>query len=196
MRHKTNDAGGVDAPPKKLAPAKSGLIEAYAEIAPRIRRIGARCAVNADDVVQDACERMLRRGRPASIEDPVRYLFRVARNLIVDRQRSRSREIGLFDFAAEPDAASDRFNPERILDGKQRLDMILAAIRQLPQRCREAFELLRFEGMSYAAIARRMGISTSMVEKHIAEAMARLVRTLDRIDGDGEPEDRGGSGVN
>jgi RNA polymerase sigma-70 factor (ECF subfamily) len=186
------DEGGPDLGP----PEKRDRVKAYLELAPRVRRIGARHSLNADDLVQDAYVRMLRGDREASIHDPVRYLFRIVRNLVVDRQRALARETKLFDSGADPEAVGGAFDPERILDGKQRLDLIMAAVRELPPRCREAFELLRFEGLSYAAIARRMGISTSMVEKHIAEAMARLVRTLDRIDGDGEPEDRGGSGVN
>jgi RNA polymerase sigma-70 factor (ECF subfamily) len=155
------------------------LADAYSEISPRIRRMGARQAVDGDDVLQDACVRVLRQDGAGRVGDPVSYLFRVARNLLIDRQRSLKRERNLFDLSTDPESAfSDRFDPERILDGKERLDIALEAIGALPPRCREAFVMNRFEGQNYAMIARTMGISTSMVEKHIAEAMLRLVRAV------------------
>lgn len=131
----------------------------------------------SEDMAQEACVRALEMPQPDRVRDPIRYVLRIARNLLVDRARKRVRDALLVDslLTVEPDAGNTA-DPERILAGKQELRRVLAAIEKLPPRCREAFILHRFDGLSYAAIARRMGVSTSMVEKHIAEAMLRLHR--------------------
>jgi RNA polymerase sigma factor (sigma-70 family) len=168
------------------AKAKRALAAAYVEIAPHLGRMGARRSLDGEDIGQDAVVRVLHAqdsaaGSGGSIESPVRYLFRVARNLFVDAERGRARERLVIDPAADLESRADsRADPERILAGRERLEQALAVIEDLPPRCREAFRLHRFDGLSYVAIARRMGISPSMVEKHIAEAMLRLVRALGR----------------
>jgi RNA polymerase sigma-70 factor (ECF subfamily) len=157
------------------------LAAAYGEVAPQLVRMGARHALDGEDIGQDAIVRVLQVKDQSAIEDPVRYLFRVARNLFVDAQRSRGRERALIDADADLDGKADnKADPERALAGKERLERALAVIEDLPPRCRQAFRLHRFDGLSYAAIAREMAISPSMVEKHIAEAMLRLGRALGR----------------
>jgi RNA polymerase sigma-70 factor (ECF subfamily) len=137
------------------------------------RREGRR--EDAEDVAQDACVHVLRLTTPQTVREPARYLARIAQNLAIDRGRRRKREAALFDSSADAELAGrNGLDPERITSGEQALMRALAAIAELPPRCREAFELHRFEGLSYIAIAHRMGISVSMVEKHIAEAMLRL----------------------
>jgi RNA polymerase sigma factor (sigma-70 family) len=151
----------------------------YAEFAGRFRRSGHRRGPDAEDVVQDACVRVLQLERSDSIGDPVRYLLRVARNLVVDCFRSKLRAPEHLDWSDCANAGTaGSSDPERILAGRQQLEIVLAAIQRLPPRCAEAFNLHRFAGLSYAAIARRMGVSTSMVEKHVAEAMLRLNQSL------------------
>jgi RNA polymerase sigma-70 factor (ECF subfamily) len=162
---------------------RAKLAEACREIVTETRRRHSRGAADADDVAQDACVRALDLPAPQRVRDPLRYLFRVARNLVIDRRRRRVRDAALSESLAVIErGAKDPADPERILAGKQDLERVLVAIASLPPRCQEAFTLHRFGAMSYAAIARRMGVSTSMVEKHIAEAMVRVTRALFAVD--------------
>jgi RNA polymerase sigma factor (sigma-70 family) len=159
--------------------AKFRMASAYREIGPHLNRMGARRSLDGEEIAQDAVLRVLQVKDGAAIDDPLRYLFRVARNLFVDAERSRARERTKIDPAADLETRADSAaDAERVLAGKERLEQALAVISDLPPRCRLAFRLHRFEGLSYVAIAREMGISPSMVEKHIAEAMLRLVRAL------------------
>jgi RNA polymerase sigma-70 factor (ECF subfamily) len=158
---------------------QTNLADACREIAAEGRRRNSQGAVDADDVAQEACARVLDLPAPHNVREPLRYLFRIARNLVIDRRRKRAREAVLSESLAVIEfGSSNPADPERILAGKQDLARVLAAIESLPPRCREAFTLHRFGGLSYAGIARQMGISTSMVEKHIAEAMLRVTRAL------------------
>jgi RNA polymerase sigma factor (sigma-70 family) len=165
------------APVRTQPDSETKLAEACREVVLDARRRGSR--PDADDVAQDACMRALDLEAPDKVRDPVRYVLRIARNLAIDRRRRRVREAALSEsLAVIEHRSSEPADPERILAGKQDLERVLAAIALLPPRCREAFTLHRFNGLSYPAIARQMGVSTSMVEKHIAEAMLRLTRAL------------------
>eukprot|EP01032_Pedospumella_encystans_P004658 gene4658-5533_t len=50
----------------------------------------------------------------------------------------------------------------------------------LPPRCREAFVLYKFDGLSYAEVAERMGISVRTVEMQLRIAMAACWDCLER----------------
>lgn len=134
----------------------------------------------ADDVLQETCLRVLELKEPEAIREPDRYAGRIARNLFVDRLRRQKRAKVLFiDSADAVEVPDDQPSAERILAGKELLSQVMVEIDRLPVRCREAFILHRFESLTYPAIARSMGISIGTVEKHIAEAMARLARALE-----------------
>jgi len=48
------------------------------------------------------------------------------------------------------------------------------AINGLPERCREVFELSRYDGMKNHEIAGKLGISVKAVEGHISKALKQL----------------------
>ncbi|WP_430971835.1 RNA polymerase sigma-70 factor [Sunxiuqinia rutila] len=48
------------------------------------------------------------------------------------------------------------------------------AVLQLPEKCREVFELSRFEGLKNREIAEQLGISVKAVEGHITKALKHI----------------------
>lgn len=135
---------------------------------------------NSEDVLQEACLRVLELKEPEAIREPDRYASRIAKNLFVDGLRKQRRSAALFvDFADTVEIPDEQPSAERVLCGKDTLGQVMAEIDRLPPRCKQAFILHRFENLPYPIIARTMGISISTVEKHIADAMGRLARALD-----------------
>lgn len=156
--------------------ADAPIVALYPEIETGLRR-GARSArLDEDDFAQDAVERALRAGRSVRLDDPIRWIARIARNLRIDRQRRRKFEERVFvPLETALEQRDEAIDQERALAAKERLTLAMAVIDGLPARCREAFVAYRFHDRSQAEIARDMGISVSAVEKHIAQAMKKLL---------------------
>lgn len=140
---------------------------------------------DAEDVVQEAFVRFHRAGHQFTTPDARPLLFVIARNLQADQWKSagRRRMLGAEDIHAMdvgPRAlASEQPSADQHLIGRQNLAATAAAIRALPKRTRSAFLLHRFEDLTYRQIAGRLGVSVSMVEKHIAEALRQLKMAQD-----------------
>ena len=57
--------------------------------------------------------------------------------------------------------------------------VVLAAIVNLPPRARQAFELHRFEHLTYQAIAQRMGITKDSVKELMHRALVRIAEEME-----------------
>ena len=60
------------------------------------------------------------------------------------------------------------------------LSRVEAAMLQLKPRTREIFMACRVDGLSYAEISKRTGLSFKVIEKEMARALAHLHRTFGR----------------
>lgn len=67
---------------------------------------------------------------------------------------------------------------ENDTDYKELYSKVLEAVERLPKRRREVFKMNRFEFMSAAEIAERLGLSVRTVEKHLELAMRNIRQTL------------------
>jgi len=156
-----------------LAERYGGVLRAYF-----IKRAPA---ADPDDLVQEVFLRLHSRAEAEAVETPERYIFKVASSVLIDRHRHElARGLGLHDGIEGDFGLVDELSPERTLIGRQEHARAIAALRDLPPRAKAAFTLHRFEHMTYAAIAQRMGISVNGVKHLIARALERLNEQVGR----------------
>lgn len=129
---------------------------------------------DVDEVVQEAYARLWA-ADPNAIRNARAYLYVTARH-IVGEQIRRSRIVAI-DLVADLDALNivdDETSVHRRLSGQEELARLHESLQTLPPKCREAFELKKFQDFSQRRIAEHMGIAESTVEKHLAKAL-RLI---------------------
>lgn len=142
---------------------------------------GRTSADEIDDFVQDSYARVLQACERGPVLHPRGLLFATARNVVRDRIRRRMvaqtfpiaeiDESHVFDPA--PDAAES-------VCRQQEVDLLSAAIADLPLRCREIFVLRKFENLSHREIAQRLGISEHTVEAQLTKGLRRCEEFFSR----------------
>lgn len=138
----------------------------------------------AQDVAQDAYVRMLQLDRTGQVDHATAYLFRVAMNLTTDRLRNliRTRRAALLESPGELDSSA---GPERAAIAAQQLDLVDAALAELPERCRDALLMFRCEDMSQQHIAAQLGVSERMVRSYVVRASTHCRQRMDGLVGAG-----------
>jgi len=153
------------------------------ERVPLLERFLGRLRVRNDDVQDVAQESVARLLRYRDQEPPEAWaalLYRIAINVTRDRARSDRRAPSRESSDAEPDTIASDDSPEQHASDQQALARVRAAILRLPPRCRAVYLMHRVDGLSYPEIARRCGVSTKAVEKHMSHALRELRAARER----------------
>ena len=138
-----------------------------------LRRI--RNHSEAEDLTQEVLLRVAQRGATIDASRPDAYVFQIAANLLRDRgRRHKVRATYQAGLGATEATWVEELDPDRVLQGKQSLSTVLAALRQLPERTRTIFVLFRLENMKQREIADMLGISVRTVEQHVVRASVHL----------------------
>ncbi len=150
----------------------AALEDLYRLGAVRVRAFLARLCANlalADDLTQEAFLRICNaRGSFVSGAPALPWMLAIARNAFLDhtrreRVRRAHREEGARLEATKPQETKEGLGDDALF-ARQMLGVVQQALMTLPVRQREAFILLRFEGLSMAEAAEVLGATQGAVK--------------------------------
>ncbi|HMH90224.1 MAG TPA: SigE family RNA polymerase sigma factor [Streptosporangiaceae bacterium] len=158
--------------------AVSALYQEHYRSLVRLAALLVRDVATAEEVVQDSFVAMHGGwGRLRDTDKALSYL----RQTVVNRSRTVLRHRAVVDRNAPkppPDMPSAEHGAIALLERSA----VVAALRTLPPRQREALVLRYYGNLSEAQIAGAMGISQGAVKSHTARAMIALRAVLERED--------------
>lgn len=131
-----------------------------------------RVRQDIDDVAQEAYLRAYIAEQRESIEEPAHFLFRVAKNLALNRLARKSRRIT--DYIEEASVSIElgtAAGSDEELEAQESLGLYCEAIAALPKKCRQVFLLRKVHGLSHKEIGERMNLSVSSVEKYLRQGI-------------------------
>ena len=154
----------------------------------------------AEDVLQDVFEAFITAYRlPEPIEQAGAWLFRVARNRIIDRFRKKREEPLPLTLSDTHDEATDALwldqmlpdpdaDPEAAFERNQVLEEIGDALAELPLEQRDVFIAHELDGQSFADMAAATGISVNTLLSRKRYAVLNLRTRLRHLNLDPNPD--------
>ena len=131
---------------------------------------------DAEDLVQETYERVLRRPRFLRNEDDLGYLYRALRHTYFNARRAASRRPQIVAKLDDVQAGSLRADvqPERAAE----TNLALEAVAALPQPMREALVAVDVLGLSYAEAGKALGVHENTIPSRLARARLKVAEAL------------------
>jgi len=161
----------------------SSLVKIYIENHSKLIKFVSRIAggkSDAEDIVQDAFFRLS--SAPEAVLSPqvqMSYLFQIVRNLAIDHFRKQS----LINRYSSPEeegmnVPATTATPETTCINQAALTTVAAALQELPDRTRYAFEMYRVHGIPQKEIAKELGVSPTLVNFMIRDALLHCKKAM------------------
>ena len=149
----------------------------YMRYAPSVGRFAyrfIRVREDIDDITHNIfCSLWENRQSLKNPESLKSYLFMMTRNAIFKAYK-HDRIVSEYESAALGEDSADLRDAERIITAKDLLELIELRVAEMPELQREAFRMSRYDHLTYAEIAEKLGISQKTVQYYISQALAEL----------------------
>ena len=130
----------------------------------------------AEDLVQETFERVLRRPRFLHSEDDLGYLLRVLRNTFFSQRRAAGRRPQTTPMPDDMDLIEDRTAPAA--ESRVEAAELYGAISRLPDDFRDALVAIDVVGLSYREAARALRVREATITTRLHRARQRVARDL------------------
>jgi RNA polymerase sigma-70 factor (ECF subfamily) len=133
----------------------------------------------AADITQDVVVRSIASGALARVDNPAAWLYRSARNAVIDHYRTRRAQEPADVLEGWPDP--EAFDEGRPNDATRELARCLGPLLgELPVSAREALTRVDLEGQTQQAAAADAGISVSGMKSRVQRGRRQLRELLER----------------
>jgi RNA polymerase sigma-70 factor, ECF subfamily len=174
---------------KGLLRLKAVLVERYEAMRSQVaHRLGGSGDMAAD-ALHEAYVRLAGRDDLDSVRYPQTYLVNTAVHAAIDRLRSDTRLVSDEEIDGLFDVADEGAGPARTVQGRRDMDRMLDVLEDLPPRQRALLVESRVNGTPRAELARRWGISVTLVGREIQAAHRHCARALEYTGPGGEDDD-------
>jgi RNA polymerase sigma-70 factor, ECF subfamily len=170
-----------------LAAGDSGCLEAFDReleyIFETLQRLGA-IPREVEDLAQEIFVVLHRNWPKLDTSRPLRpYLFGVAFRVVCANRRRRVREIPYPSLDAQDGGAS----PERTLQSKESVALLMAALQRVPLPRRAVLVMHELDGIPIAEIAERLSITRFGAYARLRKAHRELAAAVQRLLREGVP---------
>lgn len=131
---------------------------------------------DAEDLVQDTYERVLRRPRIVRRDDDLGYLYRTLRNTFFNARRTASRRPRVTAELEDVDAVSTRSDSDPALAVETNL--VFEAVAALPDAMREVLVAVDVIGLSYAEAGKALNVHENTIPTRLARARLKVGEAL------------------
>lgn len=151
------------------------LEEIYNLYFPRVYAVAFKYVKNesvALDLVQDSFLKIWNNRKKVHLDLPMeQQLYVITKNVVFDYFRKRLNEEKLLsEYRIDQELEQDQPAPTQ----QDQLKKLHALLELLPERQRDVFKMVKFEGLSYKEVSSRLNISKHTVSSHFSAAMKFL----------------------
>lgn len=159
------------------------LYDRYFERVYRYVYYRMRDATEAEDVTSDVFFRALRAMPRYEPRQPfLAWLYRIARNAVIDRVRAKKPRVSFEDALAHPDAADQIVDPDAVILQADRRERLRQAMQNLTGEQQEVVVLRFVEGLSSEEVGTIMGKRAGTVRGLQFRALQALRKHLSAED--------------